>query len=149
MLPRQSGEVLCFRPTEIPGKEGVKAVRCRESYSKAYPCQESELDCGVVPLQIRSVGCIHRRWSRVTDKMRWDEYGTQRRFHCGLRPLRNTKTVGSQPSPLGREGLPRSGTGEACTRYFPNTPIFPNTEGRGYPVPPGHARFFDLRVHIT
>jgi hypothetical protein len=43
-LPRRPAEVLCSRITEIPGKDGVNAIRCRESSSKLYPCQEFNLD---------------------------------------------------------------------------------------------------------
>jgi len=77
MLPRRAAEVLCFHRRETPGKNRVKAIPCRESHSKAYPCQESAF---VVPPQTRSVGWVHERWSRVQDKMRWDQYGTPRRF---------------------------------------------------------------------
>ena len=74
MLPRRPGEVFCFRTTEIPRKEGVKAIRCRESHSKAYPCQESEsalVEGSAVPPPIRSLGV---RSTRCVE-----EYGAQRR----------------------------------------------------------------------
>ena len=77
MLPRRAAEALCFQRRETPGKNRVKAIPCRESHSKAYPCLESTF---VVPPQTRSVGWVHERWSRVQDKMRWDQYGTPRRF---------------------------------------------------------------------
>src|SRR6516164_8525161 len=64
MLPRRAAEVLCFQRRETPGKNRVKAIPCRESHSKAYPCQESAF---VVPPQTRSVGWVHERWSRVQD----------------------------------------------------------------------------------
>jgi len=41
-LPQRPAEVLYFRKTDIPGKEGVKAIRCRESGFKACRCQESD-----------------------------------------------------------------------------------------------------------
>ena len=49
-LPRRPAEALCFRKTEIPEKEGVKAIRCRESGLKAYPCQESDSDLTRCPM---------------------------------------------------------------------------------------------------
>jgi len=84
-LPLRPAEALCFRTREVPGKEGIKAIPCRESHSKAYPSQESESDLvqgTVMLLQEPSVGWIHRRRSRVQDKMRSDEYGTKRHFHA-------------------------------------------------------------------
>ena len=96
MLPLRPAEALCFRTREVPGKEGIKAIPCRESHSKAYPSQESESDLvqgTVMLLQEPSVGWIHRRRSRVEDKMRSDEHGTKRHFDapdghlsaCGVR----------------------------------------------------------------
>jgi len=43
-LPRRPAEVLCFLKTEILEKEGVKALRCRESGFKAYHCPRVRLD---------------------------------------------------------------------------------------------------------
>jgi hypothetical protein len=63
MLPWQQGEVLGFRKTEIPGKEDTKAIRCRESGSKAYPCQESDRLAQVLP-QERALAASPRHSSR-------------------------------------------------------------------------------------
>ena len=65
MLPRRPVEVLCFRRTEIPGKEGAKAIRCRESRSKAYACQESGstwVGGSVVPPQLRGLDVCRAKW---------------------------------------------------------------------------------------
>src|SRR5215472_18666964 len=63
MLP-QCGRSLFSGRTEIPGKEGAKAICCREFRSKAYPCQESEsalVEGSVVPPQIRGLGVCRTR----------------------------------------------------------------------------------------
>src|SRR6516164_1302361 len=76
MLPRRTVEVLCFRRTEIPGKEGAKAIRCREFRSKAYPCQESE--SALVEGSVCAASSTRPRC--VQTKCVATEYGTQQRF---------------------------------------------------------------------
>src|SRR5215469_13524608 len=78
MLPRRPVEVLCFRRTEIPGKEGAKAIRCREFRSKAYACQESEsalVEGSVVLPQVPGLGVCRR--NALGRNM-----APQRRFHA-------------------------------------------------------------------
>jgi hypothetical protein len=113
MLPRRPAKVLCFHTTATPGKKGVKAIRCRDSGSKAHLCQESDSDSA-------------KGTRLAASRPSFSLYSTGIQVACGIRRLSASMALSGAFTLALRQAFrrtvqtePTHGWPEGCPRQLP------------------------------